>query len=84
MEENQVNLVSRPRIGTYVEDSEENIRRGCFILLKNIMISFDYMYPIMIHSHFADLKGLLTTYRLDKLAYIFEMYREKIWSIIHM
>ena len=84
MEENQVNLVSRPRIGTYVEDSEENIRRGCFILLKNIMISFDYMYPIMIHSHFADLKGLLTTYRLDKLAYIFEMYREKIWSIIQL
>lgn len=77
-----VNIVSRPHHGTFIKDREATIRRGCFVLLKELLAESDYSPKSLIMSGFAELETLLHSYRLDNVAYEVRALRTRVTAMV--
>lgn len=79
MATNQIAIESRPHRGVYLDDKEENIRKGCCILLNEIVFS---AFQGVLNSNFLELEGIFNRYHFTELIKALEKYRVPIIEVI--
>lgn len=76
-----IHMVSRPHVGIAVRDSESNVRRGCVMLLREMLGTGDRQQEL-IAMGFTQVEPILQKYRLNSFCGTLNMWREKILLII--
>ena len=77
---NQIEINSRPHIGVYLEAGEEEIRKGCCLLLNEIVFS---SFQRVLISDFSELKAIFKQYQFPDMVKALEKYRASILEVIH-
>ena len=76
-----IHLVSRPHQGIAVRDTENNIRRGCVMLLREILETGTRQQEL-IGMRFNQAGDILRQYQLYSFCKTLELWREEILSVI--
>ncbi|MCC8028059.1 MAG: PTS sugar transporter subunit IIA [Clostridium sp.] len=76
-----IHMVSKPHVGIAVRDSENNIRRGCVMLLREILETGTRQQEL-IGMGFTQAETALQTYRMVSFCNTLRMWREEILLII--
>ena len=76
-----IHMISRPHTGIAVRDSESNIRRGCVMLLREMLETGTHQQDL-IGMRFIQAENVLRKYRMDALCEAISMWREDILFLI--
>lgn len=81
MEENAIQMVSKPHVGIAVRDTEINIRRGCVLALRE-MLETSANQQTLISARFVQTEQILRKYHMESFYKTLTLYREKIFAVI--
>ena len=77
-----IHLVSKPHQGIMVRDTENNIRRGCVMLLREIMETGTRQQEL-IEMKFNQAGDILRQYQIHSFGKTLELWREEILAVIN-
>ncbi|MGI5967161.1 BglG family transcription antiterminator [Anaerotruncus rubiinfantis] len=81
MDDYGIRMVSKPHMGILMQDSERNIRRGCVMLLREVLDTGTRQQEL-IGAHFMQAQAAFNHYRMDAFSEAVSLWREEILKII--
>ena len=81
MEKNGIQMVSKPHMGICVRDTENNIRRGCIMILRE-MLETSTNQQTLISARFVQAEQAMEKYQMNSFRETLEMWREQILIVI--
>lgn len=81
MNQNCIHMISKPHIGITVRDTELNIRRGCIIILRE-MLETKAQQQALIGMGFAQAEYTLLKFQMYSFCDTLRLWREQILAII--
>lgn len=75
MEKNGIQMVSKPHMGICVRDTENNIRRGCIMILRE-MLETSTNQQTLISARFVQAEQAMEKYQMNSFRETLEMWRE--------
>lgn len=81
MEINGIQMISKPHMGILVNDTELDLRRGCVLLLREVLET-SVNQQALIGMKFLSAEQVFRKYQFDSLGKTMEMWRENILNIV--
>ena len=81
MDRSCIHMVSKPHMGITVRDTENNIRRGCIMVLREMLETGTHQQEL-IGMRFTQAESLLRKYQMTSFCNVLNAWREKILFII--
>ena len=81
MQKNGIQMVSKPHVGICVRDTENNIRRGCVMILRE-MLETSTNQQTLISARFVQAEQSMEKYQMNSFRKTLEMWREQILTVI--
>lgn len=81
MDQNCIHMISKPHLGIAVRDTENNIRRGCVLVLGEMLETGSHQQEL-IRMGFTQAGVILRSYQMDSFCRTLDLWRENILFMI--